>query len=441
MSILYYYNIFSAVFQYAELNEMYIFPVISPREKFISPEFTSYPLHTAVIYVIIDKTTKMEYYFIMIKILHTGDIHLDSSFSSLDPRHSEIRRNELRAAFTSMMTYARMNSVDLILIAGDIFDGNNVTRETVAMLRREFELYGGPVFIAPGNHDPASPKSIWQKNIFTDNVHVFRNASVQMFELDSLSVNVWGYAFTSSDMTENPLLSFESSPNDHPERINLLVCHGDITGSDRTNCPLDEESLLAFGADYTALGHIHNPPAPGENGRWCYPGCLEPRAFDELGPKGACMVEIEKKNGVPEISIKRVRFSKRRYEKDELQLDGCETQADVVRAIGEFIVRKKYGDDTCLSLRLTGFVPSSLIIDTDSLEEDGCGLFLLKITDATSPDADFNLLENDMTIRGEVYRQLKACLLSDDERTREVGLRALRYAFSALSGENIVCGE
>ena len=62
----------------------------------------------------------------MIKILHTGDIHLDSPFSGLDPRSAEIRKNELRAAFTSMMTYAKMNNVDMLLMAGDIFDSEYV---------------------------------------------------------------------------------------------------------------------------------------------------------------------------------------------------------------------------------------------------------------------------------------------------------------------------
>ena len=55
----------------------------------------------------------------MIKLLHTGDIHLDSPFSGLDSRNAEIRRSELRAAFTSMMTYARMNNADMILVLDD----------------------------------------------------------------------------------------------------------------------------------------------------------------------------------------------------------------------------------------------------------------------------------------------------------------------------------
>ena len=51
----------------------------------------------------------------MLKVLHTGDLHLDTAFASLDERQAQIRKNELRAAFTSMMTYARMNGMDVIV--------------------------------------------------------------------------------------------------------------------------------------------------------------------------------------------------------------------------------------------------------------------------------------------------------------------------------------
>ena len=56
------------------------------------------------------------------KILHTADIHLDSPFSSLDPKKSEERRDELRDAFENMMKYAKESGVEIVLIAGDLFD-------------------------------------------------------------------------------------------------------------------------------------------------------------------------------------------------------------------------------------------------------------------------------------------------------------------------------
>lgn len=370
----------------------------------------------------------------MIKILHTGDVHLDSAFSGLDSRHAEIRRNELRAAFTSMMTYARANGIDLLLIAGDLFDGAYVTRETVALLVREFERFGKPVFIAPGNHDPASADSVWTRITFPGNVHIFRENALSCCDLPDIPVSVYGFGFT-----ENSLVSVPIAENTVADlsRVNLLVCHCDMTGAKASvkDCPITAEHLDAFGADYAALGHIHNPPAPGHDGRWCYCGCLEARAFDETGPKGACVVEIEKTGRTSAVTVKRVRFSKRRYEKCELALTGLSTQADVREAVADCIARNRFGEDTLLSLRLTGIVASSLVIDTEALENSSFGLFFLRVEDATLPDVDRTALETDPTITGELYRILKPSIESEDARTREVGIRAFRYALSALAGE------
>ena len=371
----------------------------------------------------------------MIKILHTGDIHLDSPFSGLSTRLAETRRNELRAAFTSMMTYAKMNNVDVMLVAGDVFDGEFVTRETLALLCREFENFGKPVFITPGNHDCASPNSVWKKSTFPSNVHVFTSSEVSSVELAELGATVYGFAFTEADMTAVPI---EGKTVDDPERINLLVCHADmISSKNSTNCPVSAAQIERFGADYTALGHVHNPPAAGADNRWCYCGCLEPRAFDEIGPKGALMVEVSKTDGKSSVSIKPVRLSKRRYERGEITVDGASTQADVAEAIRRFVADSRYGEDTLLELKIRGYVSPALIIDTDAMDGAAFGLCMLKAEDATSPDIDTAALEDDVTIRGEVYRQLKSVLSSSDERAREVGLRALRYAFNSLSGESI----
>ena len=323
----------------------------------------------------------------------------------------------------------------MILIAGDVFDGDYVTKETLALLVREFESFEKPIFITPGNHDCASQSSVWVKDIFPKNVHVFTESKVTAVDLPELNTTVYGFAFTAPEMTDVPLVG--NTVTD-PARINLLLCHADMVGPrvGNTNCPLTPDHLDAFGADYSALGHIHNPPTPGHDGRWCYCGCLEPRAFDETGLKGACMVEISKKNGDSSIAIKRVRFAKRRYERGELVLNDAETQADVRAAIADYITQQHFGDDTLLRLRLTGYVHPSLVIDTEALEDSCTSLFMLKLEDGTAPSLDLDALEEDITIRGEVYRKLKPYLSSADLRQRETGLRALRYAFSALSGEN-----
>lgn len=376
----------------------------------------------------------------MIRILHTADVHLDSPFSGLPPRCAEMRRNELRQTFVSMMTAAKRADCDLILIAGDLFDGALVTRETVRMLCREFEDFGRPIFVAPGNHDPASPGSVWQKVTFPDNVHVFTSTDPEGIDLadengGDTGVTVYGYAFTGPDLTEVP---FEGMRADDPERINLLVCHCDMLGLKSTDCPVTAAHLAAFGADYAALGHIHNPPAAGPGNRYAYCGCPEPRAFDELGPKGALFVEIEKEDGVSSVSLRRVRFSRRRYEKGEVDCTGVASLAEIRERIGQKAAAEGWGDDTLAQVRLTGFVPPSLLIDTEALADPReYGLFSLRLTDSTRPDADPEELRSDPGIRGAIWRELESELNAEDPRRREVALRALRYALCAVAGDTV----
>lgn len=365
----------------------------------------------------------------MIKIMHTGDIHLDSAFSRLDSRHAQIRRNELRAAFTSMMASAKMNGADLMLIAGDLFDSRYVTKETAALLYREFASFGKPVFICAGNHDPAEPKSFWLKGSLPENVIVFTKPELESFDLDELNLTVYGFGYDNPDLYIPPIRGKTVADK---SRINLLLCHCDMRPSATTDCPITGEEFYAFGADYAALGHVHNPP-PVTDDPWCYCGCLEPRSFNETGIKGACMVEIEKAGSQAQVNVKRLRFAKRRYERAELTLNSPSAQSEVREAVDDFIRRNKYGEDVLLSLTLTGTVSPSLVIDTEELEDNPAPLFLLEITDNTLPDADPAVLERDVTLKGEVYRQLKPLLESSDPRQREVGLRALRYALSALS--------
>jgi len=367
----------------------------------------------------------------MLKILHSGDLHLDAAFASLDERQAQIRKNELRAAFTSMMTYARMNGIDVVLIAGDVFDRRYVTRETAALLVKEFEKFAGPICISPGNHDCADSGSVWRQIRFPENVHLFTEPELHSVELPEKNTVVWGYGFTAPSMEACPI---RGRGVEDPEKINLLVCHCDTEDQSGPYAPVREEEIRAFGADYTAMGHIHNPPPAGE--KWAYCGCLEPRDFSETGPKGACVVEIDKDGTQSTVRMKRVRFSKRRYETGTLDVTGCTTMEEIAEKTGAYIREHRYGEDVLLSLQYTGTLEEGLVINPDLL--DCCGLFLLKTEDRTVPAPDLRALAEDTGIRGAFYRALEAGLHSADPAEREKAVRALRYGLAAIAGENII---
>lgn len=372
----------------------------------------------------------------MLKILHTGDIHLDSPFSRLDARRAEIRRGELRASFSAMMRFAREHAVDLILIAGDLFDNESVTRETVALLTREFSLFGGKIVISPGNHDCVTPGGVWEKTAFPENVFVFREPALTRFSFDDLQTDVYGCAFVSPERTDSPLSGARIAD---PSRINLLCIHGDTSSPLSHYGPLTKAEILGFGAEYAALGHIHNPGEIVTTGSaaYGYCGCLEGRGPDEVGLKGAVLVEISKNAGTANLRTRRIRFSRRRYEQAEIDCTGAGTLTAIEAAIAAEIERRGFGEDTLLRATLTGAVAPSLVVDTRTLMARFPDLFDLEIRDRTTLQLTAGDFEGDRTVRGAFYRAMTEKIENGSPEEREIAVRALRYGLAAIAGENI----
>ncbi len=202
----------------------------------------------------------------MLKIIHTGDIHLDSPFSGLDERRAEVRKTELRGTFTSLMTYVRMNAVNILLIAGDFFDRGFVTRETVAIVLREFaRVPDCKIIISPGNHDPYTDDSIYTKVKWPDNVYIFKDEEMTRFEFPELGCDVYGYAFTGEALAECPIRKTEDNG-----RIKLLCAHAHLGVPTSVYAPVSAEMLADCGFSYAALGHVHKAPPIAEQGRCVY---------------------------------------------------------------------------------------------------------------------------------------------------------------------------
>ncbi len=374
----------------------------------------------------------------MIKFLHCADLHLDSPLAALDLRRAEVRRNEFRAAFTSLTLYAKLNKIDFLLISGDLLESGFATKDTVALLKREFaSIPDCEVIIQPGNHDPYTSQCFYRRTEFTPNVHIFDADELSCFDFPEKNTTVYGYAFTGPKLEHCPFA--DAKPTD-PNRINLLMAHGEIGKSVSEKGPIPLEAISETGYDYVALGHYHDHSGIKKLGAtyYAYSGCLESRGFDELGEKGAIIGAAEKENGELKLAAKFVRFSKRRYEIDTLDVSGCRTNPDVVEKLGALIAEKRYGDDTALRVRLTGEVGGELRISETFLSEQFPHLFLLRLVDETMPLLDVEQLRRDPTIRGAFYDSLRPMLESSDKKERELASQALRYGLAAISGGDIV---
>ena len=121
-------------------------------------------------------------------------------------------------------------------------------------------------------------------------------------------------------------------------------------------------------------------------GTWAaYSGCLESRGFDELGAKGAVIGAAEKENGETKLGAKFIRFSKRVYESETLDVTGAEDNAEITEKIGAMIAGNHYGEDTALRLILTGSLPSGVTVSKSFIQARFPRLFLIDTVDRTLP--------------------------------------------------------
>ena len=87
----------------------------------------------------------------MLKFIHGADFHMDSAFGALTARQAAGRRRESRELGFRLANYVNQNGIDLVLLAGDLFDSASAFRETGEQLAEALGQMEAKVFIAPGS--------------------------------------------------------------------------------------------------------------------------------------------------------------------------------------------------------------------------------------------------------------------------------------------------
>jgi DNA repair exonuclease SbcCD nuclease subunit len=194
-----------------------------------------------------------------LRVLHTADVHLDSDgYGRADEQAAHRERG--RRIWSRIVDLALADRVDLLLIAGDLFDHNRVGDETVAFVRRELDRLSQPVVILPGNHDCLRPNAIFDRHDFSagaPHVRVIRRLDGETIELPELEAVVWGRAMEEHEPAFSPLARI---PARDADRWCVAMGHGfffdERQRPDRSS-PIFAEEIRDTGWDYVALGHHH----------------------------------------------------------------------------------------------------------------------------------------------------------------------------------------
>lgn len=354
----------------------------------------------------------------MIKILHAADLHLDSAFAALTGAQAAQRRREQRAALDRLAQLAA--DCDLVLLAGDLFDGARVYRDTLDALRRFCASTDAEIFIAPGNHDYFAPGSPYDTEGWGENVHIFTTPELRRVRLPRLNCDVYGAGFTAADMP--PLLTDFHVADETV--TNVMVLHGDLQPNSPYNA-LTTDEIAAGGLDYLALGHVHAMQV-GHAGAttYAYPGCLMGRGFDECGAKGALRVTIEEK----QVRTEFVPVAGRTYE-----ILSVAAGDDPLTAIRAALPPEHAGD--CYRIELTGEADR---VDVAALEDAlGGEFFSLSVRDRTVPRKALWAEAGEDTLRGRCLRELKARCDTAEGGDRETAVQAARLLTALMDGREV----
>ena len=105
----------------------------------------------------------------MLKLLHASDIHIGAKFSSFGEK-AATQRQALLDAFAKIIDLAISEQVQLLLIAGDLFDSNFPSYQSVSFVKdqlKKLDNAGIRAVILPGTHDCLSRDSIFKRENFT----------------------------------------------------------------------------------------------------------------------------------------------------------------------------------------------------------------------------------------------------------------------------------
>lgn len=364
----------------------------------------------------------------MLTFLHAADFHLDSAFGALSAAQAAARRRESRELVFRLSNYVNQNHIDLVLLAGDLFDSGSAFRETGEQLAEALGQMEARVFIAPGNHDWAGPGSPWAAVRWPENVHVFREGHLTAVDLPEWNLTVHGAAFTAPERAESFLAGF-TAPEDG--RVHMGLLHGEIDPPEARYGPLGREEIAGSGLHYLALGHIHKRTEPLRLGRTlcAWPGCLEGRGFDELGEKGFYRGTLDERGAV---SLTFVPFAQRRYEILEVDVTGRSPRGAVEAALPEDTARHLY------RIVLTGETGEGGVDIRGLREALADRFYALELRDHTRMAEDIWARAEEDSLRGLFLRRLRQRRQeAGSEEEREAVDRAARFGLAALDHRDL----
>ena len=396
-----------------------------------------------------------------LKFLHLADLHLGSQFFGgrlkLPYDKAEKRVREQHDALSRAVELAHDEDVEIIFIAGDLWEEDGLTADTVAFVLDTLAKAAVPVVIAPGNHDYYAPGSHYSDEItrsvigrtWPDNVIIVRDYDFTHFRPPRLDgVSVTGIAYHSNQPVK--LRRFSKPVGSREADLSICVVHGSRDdhlppGKLRT-MPFSDSELLTQPFDYMALGHYHTSAqimGTEDLVRAAYPGSAFALSADETGPHG-CLIGTVRQGGVEQSSMEFHELDQRRIHRLKLNISGLQYIQAVEKKIAESLADAEVQSQDMVLVELEGTYPQpNRMVFSEDFLMNAC--FHLTIeTSGVKPEWDIDdedKLEK-RTTEGLFRMRLREMIEraeEQDDRAEVIRLQnVLYYGLDALHARQII---
>ncbi|MDM5328383.1 DNA repair exonuclease [Neobacillus sp. CF12] len=232
-----------------------------------------------------------------ISFIHAADLHLDSPMVGLKHLPANILsrvRESTFAALERLIAAAIEKNVDFVILAGDLYDGEDRSLRAQSRFRNEMQKLlqkDIPVYVIHGNHDHLNGS--WVHLDMPSNVHIF-GSEVEMKAFHTKrgeKIHLYGFSYLQRHILDKRIDEYRKQ---EPADFHIGILHGNEGGgTDHDNyAPFSIKDLYEKQFDYWALGHIHKRTILSDHPPIIYPGNLQGRNKKETGLKGCYYVTL-----------------------------------------------------------------------------------------------------------------------------------------------------
>jgi DNA repair exonuclease SbcCD nuclease subunit len=331
------------------------------------------------------------------RFIHCADLHLGSRFKGLDtedPALARKMRESVMDSFRRIVDAAISNSVDALVISGDIYDDSNELPSTRMWFSEQLSRLDVPVYICRGNHDS---RTSWDGAIpYPGNVHEFA-PEMERFQIAD-GVEIVGISFYTPHESRNLVSMLDGTPG----MFTIAAVHCDIDSFSEgyRYAPCSLSDFKGRGVDYWALGHIHRREVVSTSPYIVYPGNIQGRSFKETGEKGAYLVTVEDRRV---SSLEFIPTQTYAWADITVDING--------KGLGEvvnFIRGKATKDSLCrLTFRGSGIMDAMLRTKTEDVKQaivNSTGCIISSFRIETTPEIDIETRMEDRDMGGAILR-------------------------------------